>query len=152
MYSNLAPGADDLLERIRDRLDVTRQVRHVPVEDWAILCDAFDEWPFAPDVRTVFTGPTRVTSLTPAFRTCSLRTPSAGRSSYFLEGPYSSRINATNQCKTNTLRETNTKNTMLERLDTMAKESHIIQLREAESGKQVRWESGRGFKQSNRSR
>jgi hypothetical protein len=56
-YSNLAPGAQDLLNRITDpslpedqQIDVKRQIKHLTIEDWAILCNAFDEWPFAPEV------------------------------------------------------------------------------------------------------
>jgi transcription factor 1 len=56
--SNLAPGAEDLLQRIeamqgldeKQRVNVGHQIRHLTVDEWATVCRAFDEWPFAPEV------------------------------------------------------------------------------------------------------
>lgn len=33
------------------RVDVTQKVRDMSVSDWALLIRAFDNWPFAPEVR-----------------------------------------------------------------------------------------------------
>lgn len=33
------------------RIDVSKLVRLMTLQDWAVLVDAFDKWPFAPKVR-----------------------------------------------------------------------------------------------------
>jgi transcription factor 1 len=55
--SNLAPGAEDLLRRMTDpslpegeRIDAKKKIRDFTIEEWAVICKAFDEWPFAPEV------------------------------------------------------------------------------------------------------
>lgn len=72
--SSLSPGADALLEPLTsrtlppsERVDVTKDIRHLTVEDWGRIVKAFDEWPFAPQVRR-FLVPQRL-SLMPFPRT-----------------------------------------------------------------------------------
>jgi hypothetical protein len=74
--SNLAPAAQDLLDRIRAmeipgeyQLDTTRQIRHMTVQDWAIVCQAFHDWPFAPQVSQYRLTPSLCNHLIVSFRT-----------------------------------------------------------------------------------
>ncbi|KIJ67701.1 hypothetical protein HYDPIDRAFT_126002 [Hydnomerulius pinastri MD-312] len=53
---HLAPGAATLLTTLEDcslspnrRMDVSKPIRQMNVEDWAALVHAFHAWPFAPD-------------------------------------------------------------------------------------------------------
>ncbi|KAF9244873.1 S-adenosyl-L-methionine-dependent methyltransferase [Melanogaster broomeanus] len=50
----LAPGASSLLTALEDkslphRVDITKKVSEMEVEDWATLVRVLDEWPFAPE-------------------------------------------------------------------------------------------------------
>lgn len=54
----LGPGADSLTRVLTNselpaeqRVDVTQKVRDLTVADWALVVRAFDNWPFAPEVR-----------------------------------------------------------------------------------------------------
>jgi transcription factor 1 len=54
----LAPGAQVLLKPLTDpslppeeRLNVEQQIKGLDIKDWALIVRAFDNWPFAPDVR-----------------------------------------------------------------------------------------------------
>ncbi|EGO25841.1 hypothetical protein SERLADRAFT_369203 [Serpula lacrymans var. lacrymans S7.9] len=54
--SHLAPGAEVLGKQIGDRslpadqrMDIKKSIRSMSVRDWAVLVDAFDQWPFAPE-------------------------------------------------------------------------------------------------------
>lgn len=54
--SHLAPGATTLLPKISEpssagTVDPNTMVRHLTVDDWAVVVKAFDEWPFAPEVN-----------------------------------------------------------------------------------------------------
>jgi hypothetical protein len=55
---SLGFGAENLLKPLQDRslppedrVDVTKKVKDLSVQDWALIVRAFDNWPFAPDVR-----------------------------------------------------------------------------------------------------
>lgn len=55
---HLAPGAETLIKVIgnhslpqAERVDVQKPIKALTVDDWAILLKAFDDWPFAPEVR-----------------------------------------------------------------------------------------------------
>jgi len=61
--SHLAPGAETLIRKVtkdgrskKDRIDVTKTIRMLTVDDWAVLLKAFDEWPFAPEDLMVSDG------------------------------------------------------------------------------------------------
>ena len=56
--SAIGPGAESLIKVLTDkrlppeqRVDVTQKIRDLSVSDWTLLIRAFDNWPFAPDVR-----------------------------------------------------------------------------------------------------
>lgn len=56
--SSLSPGAEVLLEPLTSRalppdqrVDVSKPVRLLTLDDWTRIVKAFDEWPFAPKVR-----------------------------------------------------------------------------------------------------
>ena len=58
MNRSLAPGAANLLATLTDkdlpgekRVDVSKAVKDLSVEDWLLIAKAFDEWPFAPEAR-----------------------------------------------------------------------------------------------------
>lgn len=55
--NSMAPGAVNLLPKISNpdlpesqRIDTSKKIRDLTVNDWAVLVKAFDEWPFAPEV------------------------------------------------------------------------------------------------------
>ena len=57
LSSHLCPGSQVLLKDItnpdlpdHERIDVTKIVRDMTVEEWATFVRAFDRWPFAPEV------------------------------------------------------------------------------------------------------
>jgi hypothetical protein len=56
----LAPGAQVLLKEITNvdlpesaQVDVRKQVRRLTISEWSTLIEAFDKWPFAPEVRGI---------------------------------------------------------------------------------------------------
>ncbi|THH15037.1 hypothetical protein EW146_g5377 [Bondarzewia mesenterica] len=58
--SSLAPGAESLFKRLTDpnlppeqRVDIKKQVRSLTARDWALITNAFIEWPFAPENLTI---------------------------------------------------------------------------------------------------
>ncbi len=58
---SLAPGALTLLTMLVNdiipggkKLDPNTEIRHLSVEEWALIVQAFDEWPFAPEVSSRF--------------------------------------------------------------------------------------------------
>ena len=57
----MGPGANHLLKVIADpskpkseQLDLTKTIRRLTLDDFKVIVKAFDEWPFAPEVRFVF--------------------------------------------------------------------------------------------------
>jgi len=55
--SHLAPGADALKSYLtsddipaKQKADMEKIIRRLDVKDWAAVVDAFDTWPFAPEV------------------------------------------------------------------------------------------------------
>jgi transcription factor 1 len=56
--SHLGPGAESLIKTLTDssmppshRVDIKKKVRQLTVAEWASVLRAFDDWPFAPEVR-----------------------------------------------------------------------------------------------------
>lgn len=54
---SLAPGANNLLKSLagpdvppNKRVDVNKTVKMLTLDDWQLIMQAFEEWPFAPDV------------------------------------------------------------------------------------------------------
>ncbi|KAG8907446.1 Mitochondrial transcription factor 1 [Tulasnella sp. 403] len=61
--STLAPGAAILLPKITSenlpperRVDIDRRIRDLPIEQWSTLVDAFNEWPFKPEILKPMTA------------------------------------------------------------------------------------------------
>lgn len=58
-FRGLAPGAHYLLRYINEdlpedqKVDYSKLVRELTVEDWAKILRAFEEWPFKPEVRSL---------------------------------------------------------------------------------------------------
>ncbi|EKM54306.1 uncharacterized protein PHACADRAFT_96901 [Phanerochaete carnosa HHB-10118-sp] len=66
---SLALGAESLLKPLTDpslppeqRVDVNEPIRNLTINDWTLIARAFDNWPFAPEVRP--SSRIRCTSLT----------------------------------------------------------------------------------------
>lgn len=58
---SLALGAQSLLKPLTDpslppeqRVDISEPIRNLTINDWALIVRAFDNWPFAPEVRPSF--------------------------------------------------------------------------------------------------
>lgn len=58
--SSLAPGATNLIKPISSvknppdqRVDPNKLIKKLSLKEWTVIVRAFDNWPFAPDVRTL---------------------------------------------------------------------------------------------------
>ncbi|KIY53104.1 S-adenosyl-L-methionine-dependent methyltransferase, partial [Fistulina hepatica ATCC 64428] len=54
--SSLAPGAQSLMRVLEGKLDISKPVRTLSLEEWTKVMEAFTQWPFAPQNLTIDEG------------------------------------------------------------------------------------------------